>query len=148
MPAAFYNQVRGDIWTILSQQYDYRGSGEALARERPFWQDMRFHEVSTVDGSNGNHISITFTPIDQPTTIYGYKIDLDKAAAAWNERVGIRDARQNPTMFAVELVWYMVVYIGETNLERCRESGKGVCWINAGTDAFLSLPLNDAALKL
>ena len=49
--AEFGEQVRDDIWTILSRKYNtVRRGGHPVdtdehLRERSFWPDMRFHKV-------------------------------------------------------------------------------------------------------
>lgn len=142
----FDEQVRDDIWTILSRKYNtVRRGGHPVdtdehLRERSFWPDMRFHKVEVADGPNGPQIRLTFTPFNEPGATYGYKVDVDKAAAAWSERVGIREPRQNPAMFAAELMWYMVAYIGATEIETRAEDEDGVRWINTGADVFKPLP--------
>lgn len=144
--ADFSDVVRDDIWTILSRKYNtvrhggHPSDADEFRRERTFWPDMRFHGVETVDGPDGRQIRITFTPVTEPDAVYGYRIDVDRAAAAWSERVGIRDPRKSPSMFAAELIWYMVAYIGSTAIEACPEGGGGVRWINTGADVFQPLP--------
>lgn len=144
--AEFDEQVRDDIWTILSRKYNtVRRGGHPVdtdehLRERSFWPDMRFHKVEAADGPNGRQIRLTFTPVNEPAATYGYKVDVDKAAAAWSERVGIREPRKNPAMFAAELIWYMVAYIGATEITTCPEDDGGVRWINTGADVFEPLP--------
>lgn len=144
--ADFCDTVRDDIWTILSRKYTTvrqgghpTDAGEAV-RERSFWPDMHFLSVRRHDGPQGAEIRITFTPAKEPGSVYGYKVELDRAAAAWSERVGIRDPRRNPSMFAAELVWYMVAYIGSNRIEACQAGDDGVRWINTGADVFEPLP--------
>ena len=146
----FDERVQSDIWTILSRGYrTVRRGGHPTEvdehlHERPFWPDMRFGKVDTVSGPRGTQIRITFTPVQEPGTTYGYKIDVDKAASAWSERIGIRDPRSNPAMFAAELIWYMVAYIGSKQIGECPEDGDGIRWINTGSDVFEPLPEADA----
>jgi hypothetical protein len=143
---AFSDVIRDDIWTILSGRYStvrhggHPSDADEFRRERPFWPDMCFHAAHTVDGPFGRQICITFTPVKEPDAVYGYKIDVDKSVAAWSERVGIRDPRRSTAMFAAELVWYMVAYIGSTDLKTCVDRGDGVRWINTGADVFEPLP--------
>lgn len=145
-PAGFDETVRDDIWTILNRKYGTVRRGghpvdaEEHLHERTFWPDMHFHKVETVDQPGGRQIRITFTPVNEPATTYGYKVDVDKAASAWSERVGIREPRQNPSMFAAELIWYMVAYIGASKMQDCPEGEGGVRWINTGADIFEPLP--------
>jgi hypothetical protein len=143
---AFEERVRDDIWAILSRKYSTvrhgghpADAGEYL-HERTFWPDMRFHGVEVVQGPNGAQVRITFTPVDEPDATYGYKIDVNTAAAAWSERIGIREPRQNPSMFAAELIWYMVAYVGSIEIEACPKGEGGVRWINTGADVFKPLP--------
>ncbi len=142
----FDEEVRDHIWTILSRKYGtVRRGGHPVdadehRRERTFWPDMRFHKVESVDGPNGRQLRLTFTPLNQPDLTFGYKIDVEKAASAWSERVGIREPRKNSSMFAAELIWYMVAYIGSTPIDACPAGGDGVRWINTGSDVFKPLP--------
>ncbi len=146
----FDEQVRDDIWTILSRKYNtVRRGGHPVdadehLRERTFWPDMRFHKVESIDGPDGRQIRLTFTPLSQPDMTFGYRIDVDKAASAWSERVGIREPRKNSPMFAAELIWYMVAYIGATEIDACAQDENGVRWINTGSDVFKPLPDADA----
>lgn len=147
----FDEKVRDDIWTILSRKYNtvrrggHLGDAEEYLRERSFWPDMRFHMVEKAGSATGGQIRITFTPVNDPSKTYGYKIDVDKAAAAWSARVGIREPRENPSMFAAELIWYMVAYIGAKEIEACPEGDGGVRWINTGVDIFEPLPDAEAS---
>jgi hypothetical protein len=143
---AFEERVREDIWAILSRKYNTvrhgghpADAGEYL-HERTFWPDMRFHEAKVTKGPGGPQIRITFTPVDAPDSIYGYKVDVQKAADAWSKRVGIREPRQNPSMFAAELIWYMVAYVGSIQIESQPKGEDGVRWINTGADVFTPLP--------
>jgi hypothetical protein len=143
----FDELVRADIWGILSRKYNTIRRGghpsdtEEHLRDRSFWPDMRFDTVETVNGPAGDpQIRITFRPVSEPGATYGYKVDLDNAAAAWSKRVGIREPRKNPSMFAAELIWYMVAFIGATEIEACPEGEGGVRWINTGADVFAPLP--------
>jgi hypothetical protein len=143
----FDEVVRDDIWTILSRKYStvrrggHPSDAEEYLHERSFWPDMRFHKVEAAeDAVSGRQIRITFTPTSEPTVTYGYKIDVDKAASAWSRRVGIREPRKNPSMFAAELIWYMVAFIGATEIEACPRGEGGVRWINTGADVFEPLP--------
>lgn len=148
--AEFDEKVRDDIWTILSRKYSTVRRGghpteiDEHLHERTFWPDMRFHRVESVDSPSGRQIRITFTPKQEPDRTYGYRVDVDKAASAWSERVGIREPRQNPAMFAAELIWYMVAYIGAKEIEKSSEAEDGVRWINSGADVFEPLPDPDA----
>lgn len=143
----FSEIVRADIWTILSRKYSTVRHGghpsdvEEYSRERTFWPDMHFHKVETVVAPDGvRQIRITFTPRSEPGATYGYKVDVDTAAAAWSHRVGIREPRKNPSMFAAELIWYMVAYIGSNHIEASSEGEDAVRWINTGADVFQPLP--------
>lgn len=142
----FYEAVRGDIWKILSGKYNtVRHGGHPsdvgeYRHKRAFWPDMKFHEVEVVDAPTGWQLRITFTPANEPGPVYGYRIDVDKAAEAWKIRVGIHDPHSNPSMFAAELVWYMIAYIGSTRIDNCPDAGEGVRWINTGADVFKPLP--------
>lgn len=141
----FSDVVRDDIWSILSRTYGTvrhgghpTDAGEFL-RERPFWPDMRFLAAETVDAPNGRQIRITFGPTKDASAVYGYRIDVETAASAWSERVGVRDPRASPSMFAAELIWYMVAYIGSKPIETYPEGEDGVRWVNTGADVFSPL---------
>lgn len=142
----FSEVVRDDIWTILSRKYTtVRHGGHPSdigedRQERTFWPDMQFHRADVVDAPGGKQIRIMFTPIDDPEAVYGYRVDVERAAAAWTERVGIREPRKQPAMFAAELIWYMIAYIGVTDLVACGDEEDGVRWINTGADVFKPLP--------
>jgi hypothetical protein len=144
--ADFEAIVRDDIWLILSRKYQtVRHGGHPLdrdeyLRERTFWPDMRFARVDLVKTPDGGpEIRIVFSPSTEPDSAYGYRVDVDKATAVWHERIGI-EPRQNPPMFAAELIWYMVAYIGSIDIAECPEGEDGVRWINDGDDVFKALP--------
>lgn len=142
----FAEVVRRDVHTILSRQYNTVRHGGHIAdtdeflHTRPFWPDMLFHDVDMVDGPAGDQIRITFTPTHEPGVIFGYKVDVEDTANAWIKRVGIRDPRDNTPMFAAEIIWYMIAYIGVTELVQDSSNGDGVQWINNGDDVFAPLP--------
>ncbi|WP_018182906.1 hypothetical protein [Kaistia granuli] len=139
---AFDQAVRTDISTILTRKYrTVRHGGhdkEEHLRERQFWPDMQFHGVEIWQDTPG--LSITFTPVNEPGQVYGYRIDMATALIAWGKRVGIRNPRQHPSMFAAELVWYMVTYIGAVGIEDSVVAADGIRWINKGTEVFEKLP--------
>ena len=101
---------------------------------------MRFLGAEVTDDPTGPQIRITFTPVREPGMTYGYLIDVEIAAAAWSKRVGIRDPHASPSMFAAELIWYMVAYIGSTPIESFAPDAGGIRWINTGADVFTALP--------
>ena len=142
--------VREDIWAILSRKYNTVRRGghpsdiDEHRRERPFWPAMRFHNVEMADAGGAPEIRITFTASTEPDTTYGFKVNVAKAAEAWSKRVGIRDPQKNPSMFVAELIWYMVAFIGATEIEECPAGEDGVRWINTGADVFEPLPDADA----
>lgn len=144
--ADFINLVHGEIWTILSRTYStvrhggHPSDAEEFRRDRSFWPDMQFHGAEAVDNADGGQIRITFTPVREPGVTYGYRIDVETAAAAWSKRVGIRDPHASPAMFAAELIWYMVAYIGSTPIEESEADHNGIRWINTGADVFTALP--------
>lgn len=150
--ADFETSVRDDIWGILSRKYQtVRHGGHPLdrdehLRERTFWPDMRFHKVELGDAPGGGaQLHVIFSPATSPDLTFGYKVDIDLATSAWSERIGIREPRRNPSMFAAELIWYMVAYIGSIEIAECAEGEGGVRWINDGTDVFKALPDADEA---
>ncbi len=142
----FSETIRYQIFSILKQKYNtvrhggHAGDVDEFRRRRPFWPDMQFHDVKLEEGPNGDQVRITFTPVDEPTQTFGFKVDVEDAAATWRHRVGIRDPHKHSNMFAAEIIWYMIAYIGVSKFEECPDKGDGVRWINSGDDVFKPLP--------
>jgi len=142
----FNEKVRKEISDILSQKYHtVRHGGHELdkdefRRERKFWPDMQFHGAGYVGTGPKPLVGITFTPVNEPGNTYGFRIDLEQAIEAWVKRVGILKPREHPAMFAAELIWYMVTYIGAVDLADALPDAEGVRWINEGTEIFGRLP--------
>lgn len=142
----FDETVRDEIWKILTMRYrtvrhgGHPTDAEEHLQERKFWPDMEFRAVTATEGPNGGQVRITFSPVREPELVFGYKIDVDSTAAAWSKRIGIRDPYKSPTMFAAELIWYMVAYIGSHRIDEVTADPDGIRWINRGDDVFAPLP--------
>lgn len=143
----FNEAVRREISSVLSRKYRTNRRGAHLSdrgeflRERDFWPDMRFLDVvpyETADGGGG--LAITFAPASEPRDRYGFKIDMATSLESWCKRIGIRNPREHPAMFAAELTWYMVAYIGAIDINSFVADGSGIRWINKGYEIFVKLP--------
>lgn len=147
--ARFDEAVKEDIEKILSHKYNtvrrggHRLDADENLHERPFWPDMRFERVELAAAPGGSQLRIRFAPASETGAVYGYKVDIDKAANAWSERIPIHEPRENPSMFAAELIWYMIASIGSVDLATFPEGEGGVRWINDGSEVFQSLPGTD-----
>lgn len=140
-------QVRDHVAEILRRKYGtIRQGANALdqdeyRKERRFWPDMQFHEVGLSDGAAGQPVvEITFTPVYEQETTYGFLVDVDYAIDTWGTRVGVQHPRNYPSRFAAEIIWYMVTYIGSLKIEDCPVDHRGIRWINKGDDVFARLP--------
>jgi hypothetical protein len=151
MDDGFVETVRREIADILNRKYRTTRRGghpsdeDESLRDRAFWPDMRFHQVAqyqTAQGTRG--LAITFTPIAEQESLYGFKIDMVKSLAAWGQRVVIRSARDHPSMFAAELIWYMVAYISSVDIRAFPTDASGVRWVNEGSEMFTRLPESQA----
>jgi hypothetical protein len=143
----FEKTLREEISGILRRTYRTNRHGahptdkDEFLRHREFWPDMRFDEAELRNGSAGSGVLlITFTPANEPQTRYGYRVNIADALAKWTKRVIAVDPLSNPSMFATEIVWYMVAYIGSNDIEAMPLDGAGVRWINTGMDLFERLP--------
>jgi hypothetical protein len=144
----FEEAVRNEIAAILTGTYYTTRHGahpsdkDEFLRERQFWPDMRFVDVARYrTAGDGVGLAITFTPAaNADGGNYGFKIDLAKSLATWSKRIGIRNPSEHPSMFAAELVWYMVAYIGTVDLIAFAADDSGVRWINDGSEIFVKLP--------
>lgn len=151
--SSFADRVRGELWNILSGSYGTVRHGghptdvDEFRRARSFWPDMNFHSVTIDESASGQNIAISFTPVREPDRTYVYQVHIETAAAAWSKRVGIRDPHSNPAMFAAEIIWYMVAFIGSTPIETTPESADGLRRINKGSDVFTALPEPMAVLS-
>jgi hypothetical protein len=143
----FDETVRREIAEILGRKYRTTRRGghpsdeDEFLRDREFWPDMRFHGVAyyeTVQGTPG--LAVTFTPVADLGSLYGFKIDMVESLAAWGNRVAIRSARDHPSMFAAELIWYMITYISAVDIRAFPADASGVRWINDGSEMFTRLP--------
>lgn len=145
----FAHQVRDGMWELLSARYrtnrrdGWNHSVDEYVGHRPFWPEFIFDDVGVVTESGPTRIRVTFHESDHPETILGFRIDLEPAMEAWSIRVGGRDPRQHPEMFAAELVWFMVCFIGVADF------GPDVPgtlddpqWINTGAEIFGKLRNN------
>lgn len=144
---SFAEPVRNAMWQLLSSRYrtsrtDRQADAES-ADDRPFWPDFTFETVSIAGREQSADIQVTFYETIRPETLLGFRIDLDKAASSWSERVGGRDPSRYPEMFAAELVWFMVCYIGVADLDPGLPGDRdGPRWINQGTEVFGKLKNN------
>ena len=151
--SSFGEQVQRELWTILSRSYGTVRHGghptdaDEFRRDRSFWPDMNFSSVTLEERLNGEQIAISFTPVREPDRTYVYQVSVETAAAAWSKRVGIRNPYANPAMFAAEIIWYMVAYIGSTPIEDMQEDEVGLRRINTGSDVFTALPEPMAVLS-
>jgi hypothetical protein len=143
----FDASLREEISGILRRTYrtvrhgGHPADKDEFLRHREFWPDMRFDEVRFgSDAENGRRLLITFAPVAELQTRYGYRVDVADALAKWTKRVMIRDPLSNPSMFAAEIVWYMVAYIGSNDITAFPADSEGVRWINTGSDLFEKLP--------
>ena len=143
----FAETVRAEIAGILSRKYTTVRHGghdidrDEFRRERTFWPDMTFHGVAlSRPAGRDATISLTFTPVYEPENTYGFRIDMPKAVVVWSKRVGIRDPLEHPAMFAAELIWYMVTYIGAIEIADSASDESGIRWINDGSEIFEALP--------
>jgi hypothetical protein len=143
----FDEAVRQHISAILKQRYHTIRRGghpsdkDEFLHDRRFWPDMQFLGVATYRTAEGNSgLTVTFTPVSESGNVYGFKIDMTKSLATWGKRIGIVNPREHPVMFAAELIWYMVAYIGAIDITSSLADGFGIRWINNGSEIFTKLP--------
>ncbi|WP_069812700.1 hypothetical protein [Streptomyces sp. TP-A0874] len=142
-----FRTVRKNMWSLLSDRYRTnrraRSTHDEFVGERQFWPEFTFEEVVLGTGAQGEaQIQVLFHDSDEPETRFGFRISLEKAIASWSERVGGRDPRRHPEMFAAELIWFMVCFIGVADLESATGGGQAPHWINTGSEIFGKLKNN------
>ncbi|MFE2040503.1 hypothetical protein ACFXAZ_06130 [Streptomyces sp. NPDC059477] len=143
-----YLIVRDSMWSLLSDRYrTNRRAGGAPAEdeflhERPFWPAFTFEDVVHVVEDGVDRLLVTFHDTDDPSVTLGFRIDLARAMTEWSRRVGGRDPREHPEMFAAELIWFMVCFIGVTDFGGATGTPDAPHWINDGTEIFGRLKNN------
>lgn len=144
-----FRSVRDSMWSLLSDRYrtQRRGAGEQFEDEylhdRPFWPEFTFQDVVYQVDDGTDVLLVTFHETDTPEATLGFRINLLKAMAEWSKRVGGRDPRQHPEMFAAELIWFMVCFIGVAEFDAAAHgTTHSPYWINDGSEIFGKLRNN------
>ncbi|MCW5253547.1 MULTISPECIES: hypothetical protein [unclassified Streptomyces] len=143
-----FRSVRDNMWRLLSDRYrtNRRARGtqseDEYLHDRPFWPEFTFDDVAHEVQDGTDMLLVTFHASDDPRTPLGFRIALVKAMEEWSRRVGGRDPRQHPEMFAAELIWFMVCFIGVAELDTGTGGGPGPRWINDGSEIFGKLRNN------
>lgn len=137
-----FQDIRDNMWSLLSDRYrTNRRSAEKktedeFLHERTFWPAFTFEEVSYSTEDGMDRLLVTFHDTDTPENTLGFKVDLVRAMAEWSKRVGGRDPREHPQMFAAELIWFMVCFIGVADFEGSAGTPEKPHWINEGSEIF------------
>ncbi|WP_169983487.1 MULTISPECIES: hypothetical protein [unclassified Microbispora] len=141
--------IRDHMWSLLSDRYrtNRRSPGapteDEYLHDRPFWPEFTFEEVRYAVEGGRDLLLVTFHDTDVPEITLGFRIDLDKAMTEWSRRVGGRLPRQHPEMFAAELIWFMVCFIGVADFDGATGTpGSPPYWINDGSEIFGKLRNN------
>lgn len=137
-----FRNIRENMWSLLSDRYrTHRRSAESktedeFLHERSFWPAFTFEDVSYSAEGGKERILVTFHDTDAPEITLGFKVDLVQAMAEWSKRVGGRDPREYPEMFAAELIWFMVCFIGVADFDGAVGTPEEPYWINEGSEVF------------
>lgn len=142
----FATFVAGEMTRITGARYrTTRHGGHARDRDessadRSFWPGVDFSPTTVTDGPT---LCTTFTLARDPRT-FGFRVDLASAVERWDLRIGIVTAASRPALFAAEVCWYMVVQIGDADLDAIRVGGDGTYWVNSPTEVFGRLTVTAA----
>ncbi|MCM2388153.1 hypothetical protein [Streptomyces albipurpureus] len=143
-----FQVVRDSMWSLLSDRYrtNRRARGaqteDEFLHERTFWPAFTFEGVQYAAEDGTDRLLVTFHDTDAPEITIGFRIDLVKAMAEWSKRVGGRDPREHPRMFAAELIWFMVCFIGVADFDDASGTPDAPHWINDGSEIFGKLRNN------
>lgn len=105
------------------------------SRDRAFWPGVEFQPTTVAPGPT---LLTTFT-LGNDDRRFGFRVELPSAVERWNLRIGIVEAEQRPMLFAAELCWYLVVLLGEADLDTVDadlDAGDGIAWVNSATEVF------------
>ncbi|MFD0883254.1 hypothetical protein ACFQ08_01575 [Streptosporangium algeriense] len=140
--------IRDNMWSLLSDRYrtnrraPHTPTEDEYLHDRPFWPAFTFEEVRHTVEDGRDRILVTFHDTDVPEDTLGFRIDLDTAMAEWSRRVGGRNPHDHPEMFAAELIWFMVCFIGVADLDGEAGTPEAPHWINNGSEIFGKLKNN------
>lgn len=133
----FAELLAGEMTRITTGRYrTQRKGGHVLDRnerslDRRFWPGVQFAPTTV---SAGPVLTTTFM-LGDDDRVFGFRVDVSSAVERWNIRVGLLDAVARPATFAAELCWYLVVLIGDADLD-VQPDRDGIRWINIATDVF------------
>ncbi|GII87708.1 hypothetical protein Ssi03_56980 [Sphaerisporangium siamense] len=146
--AALPEVIRDHMWSLLSDRYrtnrraSHAPAEDEYLHDRSFWPAFTFEGVDYTVEDGKDRLLVTFHDTDLPDTTLGFRVDLDTAMAEWTRRVGGRIPREHPEMFAAELIWFMVCYIGVADLDGATGTPRSPHWINDGSEIFGKLRNN------
>ncbi|WP_030912372.1 hypothetical protein [Streptosporangium amethystogenes] len=145
---ALFGVIRGHMWSLLSDRYrtnrrtSHPPTEDEYLHDRPFWPAFTFEGVTYAKEEDKDRLLVTFHDTDLPDITLGFRIDLDTAMTEWTRRVGGRIPREHPEMFAAELIWFMICFIGVTDLDGATGAPESPYWINGGSEIFGKLRNN------
>lgn len=140
---ALFATFRDEMWSLLSARYRVARDDAAGEVERPFWPEFTFDSVRHAVEDGVDRLIVTFHETDRPERTLGFRVDVRKAMAEWSKRLGGRRPQDNPQMFAAEVIWYMVCFIGVADLGGdAPGTPEAPYWINEGAEVFGPLKNN------
>ncbi|GHH66756.1 hypothetical protein GCM10017673_12820 [Streptosporangium violaceochromogenes] len=145
---ALFAVIRDSMWSLLSDRYrtNRRASStpteDGYLHDRPFWPAFGFEDVRYAVEDGKDRLLVIFHDTDVPGSTLGFRIDLEKAVTEWSRRVGGRVPREHPEMFAAELIWFMVCFIGVADFDGASGTPESPHWINDGSEIFGKLRNN------
>lgn len=140
---ALFATIRDEMWALLSARYRVAGNAVSDAHERPFWPEFTFDSVRHAVEDGRDLLLVTFHETDRPERTLGFRVDVRKAMAEWSKRLGGRRPHEHPQMFAAEVIWYMVCFIGVADLGGdAPGTPEAPYWINEGGEVFGRLKNN------
>ncbi|MEV0758421.1 hypothetical protein [Streptosporangium sp. NPDC050280] len=145
---ALFGVIRDNMWSLLSDRYrtnrrtSHPPTADEYLHDRPFWPAFTFEGVTYAAEEGKDWLLVTFHDTDIPDTTLGFRIDLETAMVEWTRRVGGRIPREHPEMFAAELIWFMICFIGVADFDGATGTPGAPHWINDGSEIFGKLKNN------
>ncbi|MEU3168583.1 hypothetical protein [Streptosporangium sp. NPDC006930] len=145
---ALFGVIRDNMWSLLSDRYrtnrrtSHPPTEDEYLHDRPFWPAFTFEGVTYAAEEGKDWLLVTFHDTDIPDTTLGFRIDLETAMVEWTRRVGGRIPREHPEMFAAELIWFMICFIGVADFDGATGTPGAPHWINDGSEIFGKLKNN------
>lgn len=140
---SFIAEVKHEIHNILTGRYSRSNpsahdNNGTIPETLPFWSAFDFHEVWWDDSSSC--LGIVFSVAGHAVPRYGFRVNFWEAMDSWREQIGVGNIERNPAMYATEIIWFMVCFVGTSHLPDVPPNSDDVVWLNSGQEVFRELP--------